>query len=252
MIKEVVKVNKNKWLSIKNQAGITEIFIDGDIENEKYNDGWLEAWGIKDTNIYPSEIHEALKNADEVHLHINSYGGDVFAGVAICNMLKNHKGKTVAYVDGLAASAASVIAFGCDEIIIPSNAYLMIHRVSCGVFGNVDELLKTIEVLEKLEDGIANNYLEKAVEGVDKEQIINLMKEESWFTGEEATKYFNVTLGEKANFVNSISTNQKFKHIPKDILNKIKVEKADLEAKEMARMENLKKEIEITLALGGI
>lgn len=245
-------MSKNNWLNIKNQAGITEIFIDGDIESEKYNDGWSEWLGIKDTNIYPSEIREALKNADEVHVHINSYGGDVFAGAAISNMLKNHKGKTIAYIDGLAASAASTIAFGCDEIVIPSNAYLMIHRVSCGVFGNVDELLKTIEVLEKLEDGIANNYLEKAIDGIDKDKILNLMKEESWFTGEEAAKYFNITVEEKVNFVNSISTNQKFKHIPKDILNKIKVEKVDLEAEEMARMENMKKEIEITLALGGI
>lgn len=245
-------MRKNNWLNIKNQAGITEIFIDGDIESERYNDGWSEWWGVKDTNIYPSEIHEALKNADEVHVHINSYGGDVFAGVAISNMLKNHKGKTIAYIDGLAASAASTIAFGCDEIVIPSNAYLMIHRVSCGVFGNADELLKTIEVLEKLEDGIANNYLEKAVEGVDKEQIINLMKEETWFTGESAAKYFNITVEEKANFVNSISTNQKFKNIPKEILNKNTEIVAELEKRKLEKLENMKKEIEITLALGGI
>lgn len=247
-------MNKNKWLSIKNQSEVTEIYIDGDIESEKYNDGFLENWGINDTNIYPSEIREALKEANngEVHVHINSYGGDVFAGVAICNMLKNHKGKTVAYIDGLAASSASTIAFGCDEIIIPSNAYLMIHRVSCGVFGNADELAEQIKVLEKIEDGIANNYLEKAIDGIDKDKILNLMKEESWFTGEEAAKYFNVTTGEKVNFVNSISTNQKFKNIPKDILNKIEKKKTELEKKEIEKVENMKKEIEITLALGGI
>ena len=86
-----------KWLKIRNEAGITEIFIDGDIESEVCNDGWLEMWGIKDTNIYPSAVRDALKEAGngDVHVHINSCGGDVFAGVAICNMLKNHKGKTV-------------------------------------------------------------------------------------------------------------------------------------------------------------
>lgn len=247
-------MNKNKWLSIKNQSEVTEIYIDGDIESEKYNDGFLENWGINDTNIYPSEIREALKetNNGEVHVHINSYGGDVFAGVAICNMLKNHKGKTVAYIDGLAASSASTIAFGCDEIIIPSNAYLMIHRVSCGVFGNADELAEQIKVLEKIEDGIANNYLEKAIDGIDKDKILNLMKEESWFTGEEAAKYFNIVVGEKANFVNSISTNQKFKNIPSEILNKIEKKKTEFEKKEIEKLENMKKEIEITLALGGI
>mgnify|MGYP003058057762 CR=1 FL=1 len=169
-----------KWLEIRNQAEITEIFINGDIENDAYNDGIMEWFGLKDTNVYPLEVKKALAEANnkEVHVHINSYGGEVFAGVAICNMLKNYKGKTVAYVDGLAASAASIIAFGCDEVIIPNNAYLMIHRVSCGIWGNADDLRTQIEVLEKLEDGIANTYEEKAVEGVTREDILNLMKEE--------------------------------------------------------------------------
>ncbi len=180
-----------KWLEIRNQAEITEIFINGDIENDAYNDGIMEWFGLKDTNVYPLEVKKALAEANnkEVHVHINSYGGEVFAGVAICNMLKNYKGKTVAYVDGLAASAASIIAFGCDEVIIPNNAYLMIHRVSCGIWGNADDLRTQIEVLEKLEDGIANTYEEKAVEGVTREDILNLMKEETWFTGEEALSF---------------------------------------------------------------
>lgn len=243
-----------KWLEIRNQAGITEIFINGDIENDAYNDGIMEWFGLKDTNIYPLEVKKALAEADnkEVHVHINSYGGEVFAGVAICNMLKNYKGKTVAYVDGLAASAASIIAFGCDEVIIPNNAYLMIHRVSCSIFGNADDLRSQIEVLEKLEDGIANTYEEKAVEGVTKEEILNLMKEETWLTGKDATKYFNITLEQGTNFVNYVGTNQKFKNIPKEIINKTVHKNEELKAKEMERLENLSKEIEITLALGGI
>lgn len=243
-----------KWLEIKNQAEITEIFINGDIENDVYNDGMLEAWGIKDTNIYPMEIKDALNEANnkEVHVHINSYGGDVFSGAAICNMLKNYKGKTVAYVDGLAASAASIIAFGCDEVIIPNNAYLMIHRVSCSFFGNVDDFTNQIAILEKVEEGLINTYEEKAVEGVTREDILNLMKEETWFTGEEAVKFFNVTVGQGTNFVNRVGTNQKFKNIPKEILNKAVHKNEELKAKEVARLENLSKEIEITLALGGI
>lgn len=243
-----------KWLEIKNQAEITEIFINGDIENDVYNDGMLEAWGIKDTNIYPMEIKDALNEANnkEVHVHINSYGGDVFSGAAICNMLKNYKGKTVAYVDGLAASVASIIAFGCDEVIIPNNAYLMIHRVSCSFFGNVDDFTNQIAILEKVEEGLINTYEEKAVEGVTREDILNLMKEETWFTGEEAVKFFNVTVGQGTNFVNRVGTNQKFKNIPKEIINKTGHKNEELKAKETARLENLSKEIEITLALGGI
>ena len=251
MKKEVETVNK-KWFEIKNQGDITEIHINGDIESDRENDGFIELFGLEDTNIYPSEICNSLKGAGEVHIHINSYGGDVFAGVAICNMLKNHKGKTVAYIDGLAASAASIIAFGCDEIVIPSNAYLMIHRVSCGFFGNADDFLKQIEIMEKIEDGIANTYIEKAVEGVTKEQILQLMKEESWFTGIDTAKYFDVKVDEKANFVNYVSTNQKFKNIPRNILNKMNDKKAELEEKERIKLENMKKEIEIELLTGGI
>lgn len=253
MKKEVKRVSK-KWLEIRNQAEIIEIFINGDIENDACNDGIMEWFGLKDTNVYPLEVKKALSeaNSKEVHVHINSYGGEVFAGVAICNMLKNYKGKTVAYVDGLAASAASIIAFGCDEVIIPNNAYLMIHRVSCGIWGNADDLRTQIEVLEKLEDGIANTYEEKAVEGVTKEEILNLMKEETWFTGEEAAKFFNVTVGQGTNFVNYVGTNQKFKNIPKEVINKTGHKNEELKAKEVTRLENLSKEIDIELALGGI
>lgn len=95
MKKEVQKVSKNKWLEIKNQAEVTEIYINGDIESDVENDGFLELFGINDTNIYPLDIKDALKEGEnkEVHVHINSYGGDMFAGVAICNMLKITKEK---------------------------------------------------------------------------------------------------------------------------------------------------------------
>lgn len=240
-----------EWLKIKNNANITEIYINGDIESDTENDGFLELFGLKDTNIYPKNIAEALKGAEEVHVHINSYGGDVFAGVAIANILKNHKGKTIAYIDGLAASAASIIAFGCNEIVIPSNAYLMIHRVSCGMFGNADDFLKQIEVLEKIEEGIINSYLEKAVDGVTREQIKDFMMTETWFTGEDTAKYFNVTVDKSAKYLNFANTKQKFNKIPNEILNNIREIEALNKQKEVERLENMKKEIEIEMMIGG-
>lgn len=240
-----------EWLKIKNNANITEIYINGDIESDTENDGFLELFGLKDTNIYPKNIAEALKGAEEVHVHINSYGGDVFAGVAIANILKNHKRKTIAYIDGLAASAASIIAFGCNEIVIPSNAYLMIHRVSCGMFGNTDDFLRQIEVMEKIEEGIINSYLEKAVEGVTREQIKDFMFNETWFTGDDTAKYFNVTVDKSAKYLNYVDTKQKFNKIPSEILNNIREVEKLKEQKEIERIENLKKEIEIELMIGG-
>lgn len=240
-----------EWLKIKNNANITEIYINGDIESDTENDGFLELFGLKDTNIYPKNIVEALKDARDVHVHINSYGGDVFAGVAIANALKNHKGRTIAYIDGLAASSASIIAFGCDEIIIPSNAYLMVHRVSCGMFGNADDFLKQIEVLEKIEEGIINSYTEKALEGVTREQIKDFVMTETWFTGEDAAKYFNVTVDKSTKYLNFVNTKQKFNKIPNEILNNIREFEKLKEQKEIERIENLKKEIEIELMIGG-
>lgn len=225
-----------KWLEIKNKADVTEIYINGDIENDRNNDVLYEFFDLDDPKVYPLDVAEALKGAGEVHVHINSYGGDVFAGVAISNMLKNHKGRTVAYVDGLSASSASIIAFGCNEIIIPSNAYLMIHRVSCGMFGNADDFLKQIEVMEKIEDGILNTYMEKAVEGVTKEQIYDLMKAETWFTGADCLNYFNVKVDDSISYLNKVETKQKYNHIPEVITNK---------NMELARLEKMKKEIEL-------
>ena len=240
-----------EWLKIKNNANITEIYINGDITSDTDDYKIFEAMGLNDPNIYPKNIIEALKDAGDVHVHINSYGGDVFAGVAIANILKNHKGRTVAYIDGLAASAASIIAFGCDEIIIPSNAYLMVHRVSCGMFGNADDFLKQIEVLEKIEEGIINSYLEKAVDGVTREQIKDFMFNETWFTGDDTAKYFNVTVDKSAKYLNYVDTKQKFNKIPSEILNNIREVEKLKEQKEIERIENLKKEIEIELMIGG-
>lgn len=240
-----------EWLKIKNNANITEIYINGDITSDTEDYGIFEAMGLNDPNVYPKDVIEALKDAGDVHVHINSYGGDVFAGVAIANALKNHKGRTIAYIDGLAASSASIIAFGCDEIIIPSNAYLMVHRVSCGMFGNADDFLKQIEVLEKIEEGIINSYLEKAIDGVTREQIKDFVMIGTWFTGEDTAKYFNVTVDKSAKYLNFVNTKQKFNKIPDEILNNIKEIEKLKEQKEIERIENLKKEIEIELMIGG-
>lgn len=248
-------MNKNKWLNIKNQAGITEIYINGDIQSDSANDGFLEkVYGIEDTNIYPLDIKNALKEAEnkEVHIHINSFGGNIYAGIAISNMIKNHKGKTIAYIDGIAASVASVIALSCDETVLPMNAYLMIHRAWGVVSGNAGDLERYIEVLNRLDEGIVNSYAEKTVEGITKEQIYEFMKEEKWFTGETAKEVFNVKTSEKLDIFNYVETSNKFRHIPKDILNKIENREAEVKKQEVEKLENMKKEIEITLALGGI
>ncbi|MED2479320.1 Clp protease ClpP, partial [Bacillus thuringiensis] len=87
--------------------------------------GW---WG----DITAKKTREMFENidADEIELHIHSGGGDAFEGVAICNYLRNHSSKITVVVDGLCASAASVIAMGADKVIMPSNTTMMVHRAA--------------------------------------------------------------------------------------------------------------------------
>lgn len=107
-------------------------------------------------------------------------------------MLKRHEGKKIVYVDGVAASIASIIAMVGDEIHIPKNAYLMIHRSWIRTAGNKNELLNTISMLEKTDLNMADIYQEKATEGITNEKILELMDNETWLTGNEAQNYFNV------------------------------------------------------------
>ena len=119
------------------------------------------------------------------------------------------------------------------------------------MFGNADDFLKQIEVLEKIEEGIINSYLEKAIDGVTREQIKDFVMAETWFTGEDTAKYFNVTVDKSAKYLNYVDTKQKFNKIPNEILNNIREIEKLKEQKEIERIENLKKEIEIEMMIGG-
>lgn len=133
-----------------------------------------------------SDVEKALKEvtADTVHVHINSVGGDVFDGIAIFNLLRNHSSKIVIHVDGLAASAASLIAMAGDEIVMNTGSMMMIHEASTFAFGTKTDIQKTMNALEGIDKSIADIYMTRFKgEKVDVEELI---KAESWFTAEEA------------------------------------------------------------------
>ena len=133
-----------------------------------------------------SDVEKALKEvtADTVHVHINSVGGDVFDGIAIFNLLRNHSSKVVIHVDGLAASAASLIAMAGDEIVMNTGSMMMIHEASTFAFGTKTDIQKTMNALEGIDKSIADIYMTRFKgEKVDVEELI---KAESWFTAEEA------------------------------------------------------------------
>lgn len=123
-------------------------------------------------------------DVDKINLHINSPGGLVFDGIAIQNSLKHHKAKVTVYIDGLAASIASVIALAGDEVRIADNAYVMIHNPASIVWGEAKDMLKEAEVLNKIADGIAGDYSRKM--GVTPAEAREMMDEETWWLGQEA------------------------------------------------------------------
>lgn len=122
--------------------------------------------------------------ADKIHVHINSGGGSAFDGVAICNMLKQHKAEIIIHIDGWAASAASVIAMAGDKIIMPSNTMMMIHQASTFEYGNADLFEKTAQDLRKIDTALAASYKKRFV-GTD-EELRQLLKDETWLTAHEA------------------------------------------------------------------
>lgn len=141
-------------------------------------------WGDEVTPKLFAEELNALGDIFELEIHINSPGGDVFAGMTIYNIIKRKGVLTTVYVDGLAASIASVIAMAGDEIIVPENATLMIHKAWTMMSGNADDLRKQAEELDRIDGQIADIYAGKC--GKKAEDMLALMEAETWMTGAEA------------------------------------------------------------------
>jgi ATP-dependent Clp protease protease subunit len=170
---------------------------------------------------------DALGEIKTLNIYINSPGGDVFEGSAIYNMLKR-KAKNCAlniYIDGLAASIASVIAMA-GKVIMPSNAMMMIHNAWCYTAGNSKDLRDTANSLDKIDISIRQTYLNKSGDKLDDETVSDLMDKETWLTAQECLDYglCDEIIAEKqvaAKFDNSIFKN--YKNVP----NTFKVEDID-------------------------
>lgn len=127
---------------------------------------------------------KALGSVREISLRINSAGGDVFEAQAIYSYLKTHKAHKTVRIDGLAASAASLVAMAGDEIIMPDNALMMIHNPATVAWGEAAEMRKAAELLDKVRDTLAAVYVAKT--GLEYEKIISMMDEETWMTADKA------------------------------------------------------------------
>lgn len=126
----------------------------------------------------------ATIDAPDVLVRINSYGGDVFEGIAILNAIRGMSANTTVIVDGIAASIASVIAMGGDRVVMNQNSQMMIHNAWNFASGNADELQRVVDGLRSMSGNIATIYAAKA--GGTAEEWQALMDAETWYTADEA------------------------------------------------------------------
>jgi len=129
-------------------------------------------------------LYQVPQAAKKINVHINSPGGDVFEGMAIYNYLVSHKAEVNVTVDALAASSASLIAMAGDSIRMAGASFMMIHNPWSMMAGDADELRKEAELLDKISDVFADAYSAKT--GRSRDDILAYMREETWFTPDEA------------------------------------------------------------------
>ena len=177
------KKNKQFWRFDNSAENSSEgtLHIYGDIKF--YDMRW---WNWPDDVIphqFKNDLAE-LGDVDTIHVRINSNGGSVFGAYAIMNLLRSHKARVITYNDGIAASAATLIAMAGDKIISSIGSVWMIHLPSTEVRGNAHELQKAIEILSTITDTMTDIYHAKT--GIEKAKILQMMNEDKWMTGREA------------------------------------------------------------------
>ena len=203
----------NKWKMKALNDGKAEIFI--------YSDIGYDWWEDKSTAQLFAEELKNLGDISSIDLHINSNGGDVFDGQAIHSLIKNHKGFVTAYIDGLAASIATVIAMGADKVIMPKNAMMMIHNAWTGLYGNANDLRKMADDLDHINDTIVNTYLAKVKDKTDEATIRDLMDKGSWLNAEECLSLgLCDEVSEPVKMAACLTKEQahKFKNAPKELI----------------------------------
>lgn len=182
--------NKRMWqLKQSTDPKVLDMYIYGDVEGDYY-DWWNDVEVRSETSArhFREELakHEGI---NQINIYINSYGGSVFEGTAIYSQLKRHPAYKTVYVDGFACSIASVIAMAGDKVIMPSNTLMMIHNAMIGVFGNSEELRQAADNLDTIMEGNRQAYLQKSNGKVSEEDLIELLKTDTWLTAKQCVEY---------------------------------------------------------------
>jgi len=163
--------------SMKARADEAEVYIYEDIGS-----GWFGGVSAKQ---FADDLR-ALGSVQTINLHINSYGGEVFDGVAIYRTLVDHPARVVTHIDGVAASSAATVAMAGDEIRITEAGFLMIHNASGGVWGEARDMRQMADLLDTISSTIADVYAARS--GQSHQQVTTWMAAETWMTAAETVE----------------------------------------------------------------
>ncbi len=194
----------NSWYNIRATAEGAELSIHDEIG----------AYGVSAKD-FINELGQ-LPGDTALTLRLNSPGGSVFDAVAIYNALKRHAGTVTVRIDGIAASAASYIAMAGDEVVMPENAFLMIHDPSGLVMGTAADMRAMAEALDKIAGALVKGYAAKS--GKPEDEIAALMVAETWFTAAEAVEAgFADSLSEPVKIAASFDVTR-FRNAPPEVV----------------------------------
>jgi len=163
------------WNWVRNQDGSRILTIDGVIAEES----WF------DDDVTPKLFREQLNAANgDIVLYVNSPGGDCVAASQIYTMLMEYKGSVTVKIDGIAASAASVIAMAGTEVLMAPTALLMVHNPLTVAIGDTEEMQKAIAMLDEVKESIITAYELKT--GMSRAKLAHLMDAETWMNAQKA------------------------------------------------------------------
>ena len=166
------------WNWVKNEGEeVRTLYLSGEISDETWFGDEVTPRLFKD---------ELMTGSGDITLWINSPGGDVFAAAQIYNMLMDYPGQVTVKIDGLAASAASVIAMAGSQVEMSPVAMMMIHNPITVAIGDSKEMQKAIDMLAEVKESIVNAYEIKT--GLSRNKISRLMDAESWFNAKKAVE----------------------------------------------------------------
>lgn len=196
-----------KWYQIKNSSESLTISIHDEIG----------VWGVSAKD-FIADLSE-FESVSSIEVSIHSPGGSAFDGLAIYNALSRHPAKVTTRVEGIAASAASIVLMAGDYIEMPEDAFVMIHNPWMGVMGDADALRDAAETLDKIRDSLVNIYQKKTSLSTD--ELTELLNKETWLSGDEAQEMGFVDTLTQAMKVAALSRDfsRHFSNLPSALIN---------------------------------